>query len=190
MNDSPPDLPITPDMAPFAGKRANARASDPTRYLVFDLDQGEKCLYACPARQISEVIAIPAIFEVPRSKPWYVGLCGHSGRHASVTDLGAYLFSSKSKRSKSARILMYERAAHLYGFVVKAVIGFRHLCPLAGAAPSGVHGLTELTLCQGPEDCSPAGDVKFYAVSISQIVLSREFYQTSIASSGPDLDWQ
>src|SRR5512145_1975734 len=86
-----------------------------------------------------EVIAVPAIADVPLTKPWFRGLTNIRGNLYSVIDFGAYLGHGLTPPASHNRLVLFgARAGELNaGIVVPRVLGLRNLAELAPAAAPG-----------------------------------------------------
>ncbi|MCH9663356.1 MAG: chemotaxis protein CheW [Gammaproteobacteria bacterium] len=165
------------------------------RRLVFSLDRHSDCLYACLAQSLSEVIAAPKILKIPRTKPWFLGLCGHRGHPITVNDLHAYLFSATcdadaiAVANKSSRILVFDYADFLYGFLVANVVGFRDFIvekpprvePAVHKQDSDQLCLHELKLVGGPLSAdTESSQCRFLGIDFESLVASRQFRQPGL----------
>ena len=83
-----------------------------------------------------EVIAVPAIADVPLTKPWFRGLANIRGNLYSVIDFAGYLGHGNVAPASSNRLVLFgARAGELNaGIVVSRVTGLRNLAELAPAA--------------------------------------------------------
>jgi twitching motility protein PilI len=83
-----------------------------------------------------EVVAVPAIADVPLTKPWFRGLANIRGNLYSVIDFAAYLGYGMTPPASHNRLVLFgQRAGELNaGIVVSRVLGLRNLAELAPAA--------------------------------------------------------
>ena len=83
-----------------------------------------------------EVVAVPAIADVPLTKPWFRGLANIRGNLFSVIDFAAYLGYGITPQASHNRLVLFgQRAGELNaGIVVSRVLGLRNLAELAPAA--------------------------------------------------------
>jgi twitching motility protein PilI len=77
-----------------------------------------------PLKAVREVCARPPLARVPGTKAWLLGVGQASGRLLPVTDLVAYLELADAGVS-GHRVLVVERAGHLFGLAVGEVSGVR-----------------------------------------------------------------
>jgi twitching motility protein PilI len=84
-----------------------------------------------------EVIAVPAIADVPLTKPWFRGLANIRGKLYSVIDFSGYLGRGNVTPASHNRLVVFgPRTGDLNaGMVVSRVLGLRNLAELAPAAP-------------------------------------------------------
>jgi twitching motility protein PilI len=85
-----------------------------------------------------EVIAVPALADVPLTKPWFRGLANIRGNLYSVIDFAGFLGRGNVPAASHNRLVLFgARAGELNaGIVVARVLGLRNLAELAPAAPS------------------------------------------------------
>ena len=86
-----------------------------------------------------EVIAVPPVVGVPRTKPWFAGIANIRGNLYSVIDFAGFLGRKAEAgiTSQSRLVLFGPRAGELNaGIVVTRVLGLRNLAELAPAALS------------------------------------------------------
>jgi len=84
-----------------------------------------------------EVIAVPAIADVPLTRPWFRGLANIRGNLYSVIDFAGYLGRGNVAAAGHNRLVLFgPRTGELRaGLVVARVLGLRNLAELAPAAP-------------------------------------------------------
>lgn len=76
---------------------------------------------------ISEVLPLPALSEVPLTKPWYCGVANVRGNLYSVIDLAAYLDRGNTPHEGQSRVLLLgQRFAFNAGLLVTRVLGLRN----------------------------------------------------------------
>ncbi|MEO8977464.1 MAG: chemotaxis protein CheW, partial [Casimicrobiaceae bacterium] len=85
-----------------------------------------------------EVITVPPIVNVPRTKPWFMGIANIRGNLYSVIDFTRFLGRAPNPTAGAAQnrlVLFGPRAGELHaGIVVTRVLGLRNLAELAPAA--------------------------------------------------------
>ncbi len=80
----------------------------------------------CRIDQIEEIIAFPPYYPVPGTKEWLLGLSNVRGNLAPVSDLGWYLFGSRTPVTARTRLILTKFQSRLAGLVVDEVFGQRH----------------------------------------------------------------
>lgn len=80
----------------------------------------------CRIDRIEEVIAFPPCTPLPGSKHWMLGIANVRGNLAPVSDLGWYLFGSRTPVTARTRLLLTRFQGRLAGLVVDEVFGQRH----------------------------------------------------------------
>lgn len=80
----------------------------------------------CRIDQIEEIIAFPPFYPVPGTKEWLLGLSNVRGNLAPVSDLGWYLFGSRTPVTARTRLILTKFQGRLAGLVVDEVFGQRH----------------------------------------------------------------
>lgn len=89
-----------------------------------------------------EVIPVPAMTPVPRTKPWMLGLANVRGRLHAVTDLAAFFGESPTAVQPRSRLLLVgQRHGSNAAILVDRVLGLKsiaELSPLPSAADGWV----------------------------------------------------
>jgi len=80
----------------------------------------------CRIDQIEEIIAFPPFYPVPGTKDWLLGLANVRGNLAPVSDLGWYLFGTRTPITARTRLILTKFQGRLAGLVVDEVFGQRH----------------------------------------------------------------
>jgi len=80
----------------------------------------------CRIDQIEEIIAFPPFFQIPGTKDWLLGLANVRGNLAPVSDLGWFLFGSRTPVTARTRLILTKLQGRLAGLVVDEVFGQRH----------------------------------------------------------------
>ncbi len=91
--------------------------------VVFRL--GEHFL-TCRIDQVEEIIALPPSYPVPGAKDWLLGLANVRGNLAPVSDLGWFLFGTRTPVTGRTRLIMTRFQGRLAGLLVDEVFGQRH----------------------------------------------------------------
>lgn len=80
----------------------------------------------CRIDQVEEIIAFPPYYPVPGTKEWLLGVANVRGNLAPVSDLGWYLFGSRTPVTARTRLILTILQGRLAGLVVDEVFGQRH----------------------------------------------------------------
>lgn len=80
----------------------------------------------CRIDQIDEIIAFPPFYPVPGTKDWLLGLANVRGNLAPVSDLGWYLFGTRTPVTARTRLILTRFQGRLAGLAVDEVFGQRH----------------------------------------------------------------
>jgi len=80
----------------------------------------------CRLDEVEEIIAYPACFPVPGTKDWLLGMANIRGNLAPVSDLGWYLFGTRTPVTARTRLIITLMGRRLAGLVVDEVFGQRH----------------------------------------------------------------
>jgi len=80
----------------------------------------------CRIDQIEEIIAFPPFYQIPGTKDWLLGLANVRGNLAPVSDLGWFLFGSRTPVTARTRLILTKLQGRLAGLVVDEVFGQRH----------------------------------------------------------------
>jgi twitching motility protein PilI len=86
-----------------------------------------------------EVIALPSVASVPRTKPWYLGIANIRGNLYGVIDFAGFLghpLETVAAGSQARLVLFGPRTGELRaGLVVNRVLGLRNLAELSHEEP-------------------------------------------------------
>lgn len=85
--------------------------------------------YLVPMAEVSEVIAIPKLAQVPLTQPWFSGLANVRGNLYGVVDLSIYLGKESMPYNLKSRILLISAPDSKIngGFIVNSMLGIRNL---------------------------------------------------------------
>lgn len=77
---------------------------------------------------ISEVIPLPTMTEVPLVKPWYCGVANVRGNLIGIVDLAAYMGGAATSRENQSRVMLLgQKYALNAGLLVSRVLGLRNI---------------------------------------------------------------
>jgi twitching motility protein PilI len=91
--------------------------------VVFRL--GEHYL-TCRIDEVDEIIAFPPYTAIPGAKDWLLGIANVRGNLAPVSDLGWFLFGSRTPVTNRTRLILTRLQGRLAGLMVDEVFGQRH----------------------------------------------------------------
>ncbi len=75
---------------------------------------------------VSEVLPLPALTQVPLTKPWFLGVANVRGKLYGITDISAFKGMGDTLRGQSNRVLLLaDKYAFNAGLLVPRVIGLR-----------------------------------------------------------------
>ena len=78
--------------------------------------------------EISEVLALPDMFAVPLTQPWFMGMANIRGNLYGISDLGQLIGHAPVARTSSNRVLLVNQDITLQvGLVVDRLVGLRSL---------------------------------------------------------------
>lgn len=80
----------------------------------------------CRIDQVEEIIAFPPFTPIPGAKDWLLGLANVRGNLAPMSDLGWFLFGSRTPVTNRTRLIISRMQGRLAGLVVDEVFGQRH----------------------------------------------------------------
>jgi twitching motility protein PilI len=80
----------------------------------------------CRIDEVDEIIAFPPYTPIPGSKDWLLGLANVRGNLAPVSDLGWFLFGSRTPVTNRTRLIITRIQGRLAGLMVDEVFGQRH----------------------------------------------------------------
>ncbi|MGE0784502.1 MAG: chemotaxis protein CheW [Sandaracinaceae bacterium] len=98
--------------------RSERRRDDVREFLAFALG-GER--FALPLASIREILKVSQLTEVPRSKPWVLGILSVRGRITTIIDLRRRLRMSATPWHKQNRILLVDAGDEVQGLLVDEV---------------------------------------------------------------------
>lgn len=107
--------PAAPGSRAGRGERLGEDVRD---FLAFGL-AGER--FALPLASIREILKTTAVTEVPRSKPWVLGILSVRGRITTIVDLRRRLRMPAAASSKQNRILLVDGGDEIVGLLVDQV---------------------------------------------------------------------
>ena len=107
-----------------AGLPAQEEAKEEWTGVLFRLRDTE---LLAPMSEVTEIVSLPEVANVPGVRPWVLGLANMRGNLLPVMDLQGYLFGQNSEASpKTRRLLVVNHAGVYAGLLVDAVIGMKH----------------------------------------------------------------
>lgn len=80
----------------------------------------------CRIDEVDEIIAFPSCTPIPGAKDWLLGLANVRGNLAPVSDLGWFLFGSRTPVTNRTRLIITRLQGRLAGLMVDEVFGQRH----------------------------------------------------------------
>lgn len=80
----------------------------------------------CRIDQVDEIIAFPSYTPIPGAKDWLLGIANVRGNLAPASDLGWFLFGSRTPVTNRTRLIITRMQGRLAGLVVDEVFGQRH----------------------------------------------------------------
>ncbi len=106
--------------------RLQAQTAGDARISTLGVRVGEK-FWLVDMPDISEVLPMPLLTNVPLTKPWYCGVANVRGSLYSIVDLGAYMDDEVTQREAQNRVLLLgQRFAFNTGLLVSKVLGLRN----------------------------------------------------------------
>ena len=129
--------------------------------------------YLIPMTEVSEVIPIPKLAQVPLTQPWFLGLANVRGNLYGITDLGVYLGGDPTPFNLKSRILLVSPGNKLYGgFIVNSMLGIRNLSEFT-AVSSGKKKLPKETSRQ----CKDTEGRLWRELSLFELMRDEKFLQ-------------
>lgn len=104
--------------APKGKGRSERRGENVSEFLAFGLS-GER--FGLPLASIREILKVSPVTEVPRSKPWVLGILSVRGRITTILDLRRRLRMPEGGRDKQNRILLVDGGDEIMGLLVDEV---------------------------------------------------------------------
>ncbi|MDF3982053.1 chemotaxis protein CheW [Luteibacter sp. PPL201] len=75
--------------------------------------------------EINELLAVPALTQVPGTQPWLMGVANVRGNLVPAIDLGRFLFDERTPASERTRLLLVRQHGGTVGLLVDEVFGQR-----------------------------------------------------------------
>jgi twitching motility protein PilI len=75
--------------------------------------------------EINELLAVPALTNVPGTQPWLMGVANVRGNLVPAIDLGRFLFDERTPSSERTRLLLVRQHGGTVGLLVDEVFGQR-----------------------------------------------------------------
>jgi len=128
--------------------------------------------------EISEVLALPEMYPVPLTKPWFLGMANVRGNLYGINDLAllAGMPATGKKTSNSRVLLINQELAAQAGLVVDRLIGLRSLDQLKQKKSKKAKAF-----CFKPETYEDAEGNTWLELDCDALVNSKEFMQPSLA---------
>lgn len=82
--------------------------------------------FVVPLGEVAEVIYPPVCIPVPNTQQWFKGLANIRGRLLAVSDLAAFIGSTRFYESDHQKVLCISHHQHYIGLVVNQVFGVQH----------------------------------------------------------------
>ena len=111
-----------------------SKDSDPDssqRLLVVRLTGQPNLAFACFSENFVGIDSVQALQKIPKTQPWFLGLCGYHGQILAVNDLSTFLFSKACFPLSHNRFILMKHDVFYYGFLIERVVGFFHFSPLS-----------------------------------------------------------
>ena len=108
---------LIPSAPPKSRARPDRRA-EVSEFLAFGL-AGEA--FALPLGAVREILKVQPITDVPRAKPYVLGILSVRGRITTVIDLRRRLRMPKATSTKQSRILLVDGGEEIIGMLVDEV---------------------------------------------------------------------
>ena len=84
--------------------------------------------YLISLADISEVVPVPEVTQIPLTQPWFLGVANVRGNLSAITDLAAFLGHVPTQISSESRILLaHTRFDINAGLLVDRLIGLRNV---------------------------------------------------------------
>jgi twitching motility protein PilI len=124
-------------------ERMQVQAGNATQIATLGIMVGEEH-WLVDMADISEVLAVPELTNVPLTKPWYCGVANVRGNIYSIADLGAYMNYSPVQRDIQSRILLIGQKYNFNtGLLVSKVLGLRNSSEWQPSINNGAESLQD-----------------------------------------------
>lgn len=115
------------DPASSGQERSTDTQASASASAVIGVTAGEE-RYLIPMTEVSEVIVMPKLADVPLTQPWFLGLANVRGNLYGITDLSVYLGHKPVPFNLKSRVLLVSPGDKLCGgFAVHSMLGIRKL---------------------------------------------------------------
>jgi twitching motility protein PilI len=104
--------------------------------------------FVAPLGEVSEVIFLPEIIDIPQTHDWFLGLANVSGKIIAISDL-SQCFEFEQVASSHRRVLCIYLHQHQIGLVVDQVFGIQHFQHHQYCTESEISNPKLAPFCQG-----------------------------------------
>jgi purine-binding chemotaxis protein CheW len=111
-------VPAAPAEGGKASKPKEPRGEEVREFLAFGL-AGER--FALPLGTVQEILKVAPVTEVPRARPYVLGILSVRGRITTVLDLRRRLRMPPADETKQSRILLVKAGEEVIGLLVDEV---------------------------------------------------------------------
>lgn len=127
--------------------------------------------------EINELLAVPALTNVPGTQPWLMGVANVRGNLVPAIDLGRFLFDERTPQSERMRLLLVRQHGGTVGLLVDEVFGQRTM----DEAQRGL-GQEERDprVARFVEENVTLGEQSFGLFSMSRLVRAPDFRQAAL----------
>ncbi|PWK84740.1 chemotaxis protein CheW [Fulvimonas soli] len=82
-------------------------------------------LFVSGIEEINELLAVPALAQVPGTQPWLLGIANVRGNLVPVIDLARFLFGERTQPTERTRLLVVRQGGGSVALMVDEVFGQR-----------------------------------------------------------------
>ena len=110
-------------LADLAKSRATGRHdADYTQWIGIAFEVGGQ-EFVAPMGDVSEILALPELTPIPRTKPWLLGVANVRGRLLPLADLAKFLNIDSRERLKDKKVMVIDQDGFFSGILVDQVTG-------------------------------------------------------------------
>jgi twitching motility protein PilI len=133
-------------------------------------------LFVSGIEEFNELLAVPALAQVPGTQPWLLGIANVRGNLVPVIDLARFLFGERTQPTERTRLLVVRQGGGSVALLVDEVFGQRTVdAEQRGRAERE----DDPRLARFADDRVDVGEQRFALFSMNKLVRAPDFRQAA-----------